>query len=150
MAQAPDQPIEQPTQPASQDAAWPQLEPELLATLPAVLRAVVRALGFSRAWKWLTDHGGINIYVPVGRGQALGLSSDELGRLREALGPHLDASNRVWMPKCDKLFILVRNEQMRRERHTASIAALALRYNLTSRHVLNICREEEDRQIDLF
>lgn len=128
----------------------PAVDEELLKTLPPVLRAVVRALGFGRAREWLVDHGGVNVTIPQYRTEALGLSADELERLRAQLAPHLDAAGRVWMPKPDKLIIRVRDAHIRRERSTASIAALARRHRLSSRHILNICRADDDGQLDLF
>lgn len=129
---------------------WPAVDEELLKALPAVLRAVVRALGYGRARDWLAEHGGVNVSVPTRRTTALGLEPAELARLRAALAPHLDDAGRVWLPKADKLFILARNAQIRKDRAADSINALARRNRLSSRHILNICRENDDRQIDLF
>lgn len=130
--------------------SYPEVDEELLKTLPAVLRAVVRALGFGRAREWLADHGGVNVSIPTRRTQALGLEPDELARLRVTLAPHLDAAGRCWMPKADKLFIRVRDAQIRKDKSHASINALARRHSLSSRHILNICREGDERQFDLF
>lgn len=129
----------------------PKVDEDLIKTLPAVLRAVVRALGFGRASDWLTDHGGVNVCIPLHRTRALGLEPAELRRLRITLEPHMDAAGRVWMPKADKLYRRVRDAQMRKERQNTSISMLARRYRLSSRQILNICREWEDaRQFDLF
>lgn len=137
-----------PAAPSAESAGqYPAVDDDLLKTLPPVLRAVVRALGFGRAKEWLTDHGGINVTVPARRTRALGLAADELARLRVTLAPHLDAAGRCWMPKADKLFIRVRDAQIRKD--AASINALARRYHLSSRHICNI-RREDDRQGDLF
>ncbi|MDR1350831.1 MAG: hypothetical protein LBJ59_08690 [Zoogloeaceae bacterium] len=126
-------------------------EETLLRTLPPVLRAVVRALGFNRAWEWLERHGGVSINLPNHRTAALELTPDELMRLRETLAPHLDAMNRVSLPKADKLFIRARNEQIRRERLRMSLSALAKSYRLSSRQIVNICRLEADNdQPQLF
>ncbi|MET2524629.1 DNA-binding protein [Ralstonia syzygii subsp. celebesensis] len=133
-----------------EDNAYPAVDEELLRTLPAVLRAVVRALGFGRARDWLTHHGGVNVSIPLYRSRALGLEPDELARLRAMLAPHLDSDGRCWLPKADKLFIRVRDAQIRRDRGNASINALARRHHLSSRQILNICREDDDRQLDLF
>jgi Mor family transcriptional regulator len=119
--------------------------------LPPVLRAVVRALGISRAAEWLSWNGGVNVTVPQRRARALGLEEDELQRLRIALEPHMDASGRVWLPKADKLMIHARNQAIRDERRAASISALARRHNLSSRHIVNICRgSDEEGQGRLF
>lgn len=134
----------------SAELGFPAVDEELLKTLPAVLRAVVRALGFGRAKEWLMEKGGVNVSIPAWRTQALGLTADELTRLRATLAPHLDAAGRVWMPKADKLFIRVRDAQIRKDRPAASIKMLAHRNRLSSRHILNICREDDDCQFDLF
>lgn len=129
---------------------WPAVDADLLRTLPPVLRAVVRALGFGRAKQFLIEHGGINVCVPKHRSSSLGLEAEELERLNEALAPHMDAQGRVWMPKPDKLFIRVRDTQIRKDRQSFSINELARSNNLSSRHILNICRETDERQLDLF
>jgi hypothetical protein len=131
-------------------SAYPPVDEELLKTLPPVLRAVVRALGFGRARAWLADHGGINAAIPLYRTEALGLTREELARLRQMLAPHLDAAGRLWLPKADKLFQRVRDAQIRKDRHHTSINTLARRNNLSSRQILNICRETDDRQFTLF
>lgn len=132
------------------EAAWPAVDPELLRSLPPVLAAVVRALGFGRAKVFLVDRGGVNVNIPKFRNSSLGLEPDELERLRITLEPHMDASDRVWMPKPDKLFIRLRDAQIRRDKHKASINTQARENNLSSRHILNIRREGDDRQIDMF
>lgn len=129
---------------------WPYVDEDLLQTLPAVLRAVVKALGFSRAQQWLQDHGGVNVSIPQFREQAMDLEPDELARLRDVLMPHMDSVGRVTLPKADKLFIQIRNTQIRKERGSSTINALARGYRLTSRQIKNICREGDDRQYDLF
>lgn len=135
---------------AEDEGCYPAVDEELLKTLPPVLRAVVRALGFGRARIWLVDHGGINVSIPARRTRALDLEADELMRLRATLAPHLDAAGRCWLPKADKLFIRVRDVQIRMDRQSASINALARRNSLSSRQILNICREGDDKQFDLF
>ncbi len=132
------------------DDSFPAVDEELLKTLPPVLRAVVRALGFGRAREWLAEHGGVSVTIPAYRTQALNLSPDELARLRAMLAPHLDAAGRCWLPKADKLFIRVRDAQIRKDRSSASISTLARRNRLSDRQILNICREGDDRQFDLF
>ncbi len=129
---------------------WPAVDPELLRSLPPVLAAVVRALGFGRAKAFLAAQGGVNVNIPKFRCSSLGLEPDELERLRETLEPHMDAAGRVWMPKPDKLFIRVRDAQIRRDKHKASINAQARENNLSSRHILNIRRDADDCQASLF
>lgn len=142
----PTEPDHQPPQPLQ----WPAVDDDLLRTLPPVLRGVVMALGFVRARGFLAAHGGVNVSIPRYRTAALGLEQDELARLREALVLHMDAAGRVWMPKADKLFNRARDTQIRKDRKNTSISALARAHDLSSRHILNICREDDDRQFDLF
>ncbi len=129
---------------------WPNVEPELLKTLPPALRGIVKALGFARARDFLSTHGGVLVSLPKHKSYALGLADDELMRLRIALANMLDSADRICLPKADKLFILVRDTQIRKERSKSTLSKLAKNYRLTSRHILNICREEDDRQFDLF
>ena len=130
---------------------WPEVDQSLLATLPPVLKAVVRALGFIRAQEWLRDHGGVNVHIPKLKTTALGLSADELPRLREALKPHLDANDRVSMPKADKLMQVHRNAAIIATAHRESIARQARLYDLSSRQITNIRRQADiGHQLDLF
>lgn len=130
--------------------AWPVIDEELLRTLPPILRGVVMALGFVRAREFLAAHGGVNVVMPKQRTAALGLEQDELARLRQALVLHMDAAGRVWMPKADKLFKRARDTQIRKDRQSHSIAALARAHDLSSKQICNICREGDERQFDLF
>jgi len=127
-----------------------RVDEELLRTLPPVLRAVVQALGFGRARDFLSEHGGVNVSIPRHRSRVLALTRVELFRLRAELAPHMDAAGRVWLPKADKLFIRVRDAQIRRDRRHTSIRMLARQNHLSSRQILNICREDDDRQFCLF
>lgn len=130
--------------------AWPAIDDGLLRTLPPVLRGVVMALGFMRAREFLGAHGGVNVSIPKHQSTALGLASDELARLRQALVLHMDAAGRVWMPKADKLFKRARDTQIRKDRANTSISALARAHDLSSKQICNICRETDERQFDLF
>jgi len=131
----------------------PVVDKSLLEPLPPVLRAVVRALGVNRAREWLMERGGRNVCVPLGRSSAMvqGLNQEEVERMRYTLANHMDENGRVTLPKADKLLNHFRDQQIRRERRKASLPALAHRYNLTVRQVLNICREDDPgKQFVLF
>jgi hypothetical protein len=120
---------------------WPAIDDEVLRTLPPVLRAVVKALGFGRASQFLDAHGGLNHNLPKHKSTALGLDAGELARLRITMQGHMDAAGRVWLPKPDKLFMLVRNEQILKTKDTLTIAAQVREYKLSNRHIMNIRRE---------
>jgi hypothetical protein len=129
---------------------WPPVDAELLRSLPPVLAAVVRALGFGRARDFLLEHGGVNVTIPKHHTTTLGLSAEELARLRITLEAHMDAVGRVCLSKPDKLFQRVRNENIRRDKHKASINAQAREHRLSSRQIQNIRREGDDAQHTLF
>ena len=136
---------------------WPVVDTELLTILPPVLRAVVKALGYVRARAWLETRGGVNINIPAVKDAALGLSADELARLRITLAPHMDAAGRVWMPKVDKLWQVARNVAICTTVDRYSIRDQALAYRLSSRQITNIRRDGDtginpagDGQLDLF
>lgn len=129
---------------------WPAVDEELLKQLPPVLRGVVAALGFMRAREFLVRSGGVNVCLPKFKASGLGLEIDELLRLRKALALHMDADDRVWMPKADKLFNFARDTQIRRDRRFKSLATLAKEHDLSSRHICNICREDDEQQLALF
>lgn len=127
------------------------VDEDLLRTLPPVLRAIVRSLGFARAREFLLERGGTPVYISKGYGgNALGLSAEELARLQQTLAPHMDDSRRVFLPKADKLLIRARDIQIRLDKKSASISGLALRNRLSTRQILNICREDKDENDPQF
>ena len=129
---------------------FPDVDPALLATLPPILRAVVKALGFARAQEWLRDYGGVNVHIPLKKATALGLTADELERLRHVLKPHLDSNNRVTLPKPDKLLAVHRDAAIIRNADKESIAQQARIYGLCSRQITNIRGRSDGGQLDLF
>ena len=120
------------------DNFWPELDDDVLQQLPPVLRAVVKALGFARAKIFLDEFGGLPFKLPKLSNNKMGLMAEELERLRVTLKPHLDADNRIALPKPDKLFAHVRNQAILNNKDHESITAQARHYKLTTRHVLNI------------
>ncbi|WP_306602507.1 hypothetical protein [Azonexus sp.] len=136
---------------------WPMVDTELLSLLPPVLKAVVKALGYVRAREWLETRGGVNVNIPVLKGEALGLKADEMARLRIVLAAHMDAAGRVSMPKADKLWQVARNVAICKTSTQYSIRDQALAYRLTGRQITNIRRNGDtginpagDGQLDLF
>lgn len=127
---------------------WPAVDEELLRGLPPITRGVVKALGIAGAGKFLVAHGGKGTYIPKHKSASLGLTDDELVRLRITLVNHIDADNKVELPKVDRLFRQARNLQIRRDRENASLPEMASCYSLTRRQITNIVREGD--QLDLF
>lgn len=133
-----------------QNIQWPVLDDDVLRTLVPVLRAVVKALGFGRACQFLGTHGGLNCNLPKFKTKSLGLDDDELARLHITLKGHMDANNRVWLPKADKLFIIVRNEQILKSKGKLSISAQVREYKLSDRQIMNIHRglTKDERMVE--
>lgn len=129
---------------------WPEVDPELLRLFTPVMVEIVRALGFARAREFLSRHGGRDVCIPRFHSDALGLSDDELQRLRITLAHLMDREDRIYLVKDDRLFQIVRNAQIRAESGTTSINAQAREHNLSSRQILNIRRKDDGRQLDLF
>lgn len=117
---------------------WPAIDDDVLMTLPPVLRAVVRALGFGRAGEFLNAHGGLNVNIPKRKTFALGLDEPALQRLRITLQPHMDAAGRVWLPKPDKLFNIIRNRQIVNDKSHQTISAQVREFKLSNRQIMNI------------
>lgn len=138
----------QPQQPMQ----WPDVPDNILRMFPPILRGIVRALGVLRARSWLCDYGGIIVYLPKCKTAALGLSAEEYARLSEILDRHIDAQRRICLPKADKILIMARNAQIRKDRPFSSLSKMARRNNLTRRQIINICNLDDDQviQTDLF
>jgi Mor family transcriptional regulator len=111
------------------------------------------------SWVLKKRYGGTLIYIPKLRGTALGLTEDETARLRRELKYWLkdkegedNEDRRVWLPKADAFVKLARNRALRGEREQYSISQLARRYDLSSRHIINICKgaEPPDPNLSLF
>lgn len=126
------------------DLHWPPVDEEALQPLPPVLRAMVKALGFGRASVFLQEYGGLPFTLPKLKDSKMGLMPDELERLRVTLKPHLDADNRIALPKADKLLAYVRDQEIIKHKDTDSIVKQARQYHLTTRHVLNIRGQHND------
>ena len=123
---------------------------DILQNLPPVLKAIIRALGLERAQTLLLYFGGTMVMLPKYKSDKLGLTTEELTALHHELKPHLIDGNRITLPKIDKVFIAFRNIEIRAMRENKSLNALALQYNLSSRHIQNVCKVTEDKQTDLF
>lgn len=129
------------------DLHWPPIDEEALQPLTPVLRAMVKALGFGRASVFLQEYGGIPFTLPKLKDNKMGLMPDELARLRITLKQHLDADNRIALPKADKLLAYVRNLEITKHKDTESIVQQARRYRLTTRRVISL-RSGHEREVN--
>jgi Mor family transcriptional regulator len=108
------------------------------SALPPQLKRLVDVLGVALATKLLKRRGGTRLVLAQGRRE---------GELVELLG--VEACLRlhnafegvpvIWLPKADKLVAQIRDREIRRlHREGRSLVALALEFDLTSRHIQNI------------
>ena len=117
-------------------------------SIPPQLRAIIKALGVQRALEFLKEHGGTTIRLPKNNTTALGLTSDELKALNLTLKNHL-SGNQITLPKHDKITIKIRNLVIKEKRKESSLNDLAIEFDLCSRQIQNICKED-DPNYDLF
>lgn len=107
--------------------------------LPPVTRRIVSAIGVANTMRLLKARGGIRLWLPK-NGDRSAVLIDILGRdqTTQLLAAFPDADV-LSLPKADKLLAQIRDAAIRHE-HAAgdSLTTLALRYDLTERHVLNI------------
>lgn len=134
--------------------ATPTIDERLL---PPVARRIVAAIGVAPALKLLRARGGVRLWLPK-HGDRSGVLQDILGRDHTAqlLAAFPDADV-ISLPKADKLLAQIRDAAIKAEHGAGdSLPKLALRYDLTERHVLNIVQSESRRpnlrvaQPDLF
>jgi len=107
--------------------------------LPPVTRRIVAAIGVAGAMRLLKARGGVRLWLPK--------NGDRSEVLQEILGREMTSQlltafagvEVVSLPKLNKLHAQIRDAAIRRE-HAAgdSLPTLALRYDLTERHVLNV------------
>lgn len=109
-----------------------------------MLRRLLRAIGMAGTLTLLRWRGGCRLCLPrdprrselmqyLTYAQAQGLI-DEFG-----------AGVWITLPKADKLYIAARNTEIRADHAAgASLATLAMRYGLTTRHISNIVTRADD------
>ena len=123
--------------------------------LPPVTRRIVAAIGVAGTMRLLKARGGIRLWLPK-HGDRSNVLQDILGceHTAQLLAAFPDADV-ISLPKADKLLAQIRDAAIRSEHEAGdSLAVLALRYDLTERHVLNIVQGPvlplRPAQADLF
>lgn len=107
--------------------------------LPPQLRRLVRAIGLPATLALLKARGGTRLMLgknPAGASLLL----DLIGHANtKALLAAFEGATELMLPKADKLLAQARDRAIRDEHARGhSLMVLALRYDLTSRHILNI------------
>lgn len=114
-----------------------------------MLRRLLRAIGIGGTTALLRWRGGCRLCLP---------QSPERSELRhyltysqaQGLIDEFGAGMCITLPKPDKLFIAARNAEIRSEHLEGdSLATLALRYGLTTRHITNIIASNDDQYADV-
>lgn len=118
--------------------------------LPPQARQLVRLIGMAHTLTLLEKRGGVTLRIPVNAHEAVVLKEilpiEAIVKLCDAM-----AGQRLELPKMDKIIVQIRNLAMQNERKELSASSVALRYRLSRRQVINICRPTaDDRQVDLF
>lgn len=118
--------------------------------LPPQARKLVRLIGMVNTLKLLEQRGGTTLRIPVNAQDSTVLQAilpmEAVIALTEAM-----PGQRLELPKCDKILLQIRNLALRNERKHLSAAGVALKYDLSRRQVINICKTAVDnRQVDLL
>lgn len=120
--------------------------------LPASMADLVDIIGLPAVLKLMDTFGGTEFWVPR-RMPHNHPAVDAIGpEAAQTLCEYM-AGERLKVPRGRHLKNEIRNRAIRRERHEgASLAELALRYDLTDRQVMNILNADpaDDSQQDLF
>lgn len=114
------------------------------ASLTPMLRRLTRSIGIGGTMQLLRWRGGYRLCVPVSPDRS-DLTQYLTTAQVQALINEFGAGMSVTLPKPDKLYIHARNAEIR-DAHDGgdSLATLAVRYGLTSRHVANIIAANDD------
>lgn len=122
-----------------------------------LVRQLIDLIGIVNTLSLLEARGGTPLLVPVHADQAEVLKAilpmDAVTALCTALP-------RQWLnlPKADRILRQVRDYYLRKDREQLTAPVVAVKYKLTRRQVINICKYEgykvikpvDDRQVDLF
>jgi len=122
------------------------VDPKLL---PPQIRFYINVIGLPDTLKLLQKKGGTFLRVPLSaKGTQLEqlIGYDAANKLCEAIAGEIKE-----LPKADKILTQLRNHAINEARKTMSASQVALKFNLTRRHTINLTNEEpEDQNGDLF
>lgn len=112
------------------------------------LRFLVRSIGLPDTVKLLQVRGGTSFRFPI---NAPGTLLTDIVGLQAASKLCKDFGGKTWdLPKCDQILIKLRNIAVRKARETKSASEVALMFDLTRRHVINISPKPDNINLDLF
>lgn len=109
-----------------------------------MLRRLIRAIGIGGTTALLRWRGGCRLCLPHDPRRSELAQYLSIGQV-QALIDTFGAGNPVTLPKPDKLYLQARNSEIRVSHAQGdSLAELALRYGLTTRHIMNIVAANDD------
>lgn len=115
--------------------------------LPPQIRFYINIIGLPDTLKLLQRKGGTFLRIPLEAKNTLLediLGNESASKLCEVIGGEIKE-----LPKADKILIQIRNHAIRNARKNMSLTQVALKFNLTRRHVINLTPDEEPID-DLF
>lgn len=119
------------------------VDPKLL---PPQIRAFIQIIGLPDTITLLENKGGTFIRIPF---EAKGSQLENIvgyasaSKLCEAMG-----GEKKELPKSDKILTQLRNHAIRNARKSMSASEVALKFNLTRRHVINLTPDESENPTD--
>jgi hypothetical protein len=114
-----------------------------------MLRRLLRAIGIGGTTALLRWRGGCRLCLPQSPERSE-LSQYLTYAQAQGLIDEFGAGMWITLPKPDKLYIAARNAEIRSEHSNGdSLATLALRYGLTTRHITNIIASNDDQYADV-
>lgn len=119
--------------------------------LTPMLRRLVRCIGLPATLKLLDKRGGLPLEIPK-RGRASVILVGLIGvDHAELLAVEFAGGDAITLPMSDKIHAQIRNLAIRSEKAACSYSALATRYGLTRRQIVNIVGDQpENAGPDLF
>lgn len=114
------------------------------SVLTPMLRRLTRSIGIGGTMQLLRQRGGYRLCVPRDP-QRSELTNYLTVAQVQSLIDEFGAGLPITLPKPDKLYLCARNSEIRKEHDAGdSLATLAMRYGLTSRHIANIIAANDD------
>ncbi len=112
---------------------------ETRIALPPQIRKIVDLIGMAEAIVLLKERGGAELYIPLDADRATVLSEIISRDAVVALCASDLAGQTLNMPMAHKLLTIARNNEIREASAVETKTQIARRYNMTVRHVRNIC-----------
>ena len=128
------------------DAETQQLLKQKMRGLPHSVQKLIKILGEVSTYHFLLKRGGTQLFVPINAKKCYlleDMSQQELTQFIAIFNPDGLDHHCVKLPKTDKLVAALRNQAICTEKQQGqTLNTLAIKYNLTSRHISNIIKNK--------